>query len=70
MNRNPEKPILIVDDQDSWLVSLEVLLARRSKITNVVCCNNSLRVMSLLTNRSSAWFCSITACLDVQERNF
>ena len=51
MYRHPEKPILIVDDEESWLLSLEMLLARRSKINNVVSCSDSWRVMGLLKER-------------------
>lgn len=48
MDRHPEKPILIVDDEESWLVTIETLLARQSGIKNVVSCSNCRRVKDVL----------------------
>lgn len=48
---HPEKPILMVDDEESWLVSLETLLARHGQINNVVLCTDSSKVMGLLAER-------------------
>ena len=47
----PEKPILIVDDEEFWLVSLQMLLAKRGKISHVLTCSDSSQVMSMLAEQ-------------------
>ena len=47
---NPSKPILIVDDEMSWIVTLRTALKLLGKIANVVLCTESQTVPSLLTN--------------------
>jgi DNA-binding NtrC family response regulator len=47
----PEKPILMVDDEEFWLVGLEALLARHGNINNVIPCTDSTKVMELLAEQ-------------------
>lgn len=48
MELYPSKPILIVDDEVSWLTTFELLLRRKSKINNFVLCHDSWKVVGLL----------------------
>ncbi len=47
----PVHPILLIDDEESWLCSLELLLARHAGINNVICCSDSLQVMEILAHQ-------------------
>ncbi len=44
----PEQPVLIVDDEASWLKSLSLLLERSLDLTNIKTCQDSRQVMALL----------------------
>lgn len=44
----PELPVLLVDDEESWLVSMRILLLRKLGVNNVIFCTDSRKVSSLL----------------------
>ncbi len=44
----PPRPVLLVDDEESWLVSMRVLLLRKLGINNVISCNDSREVRTIL----------------------
>lgn len=44
----PELPVLLVDDEESWLVSMRMLLLRKLGVNNVIFCTDSRKVSSLL----------------------
>ena len=41
----PAYPVLVVDDEEDFLNSIQMTLKRKG-ITNVECCNKSMQVMS------------------------
>lgn len=47
----PVNPVLVVDDEESWLKSLSVLLKRKG-ISNVITCSASSEVMPILASRA------------------
>ena len=47
----PRKPILIVDDQKSWLRSLSLVLERKGGINNLLPCTDSRQVMEILAGQ-------------------
>lgn len=47
----PAKPILMIDDEESWLVSLEALLARHNRVNNTVTCTSGSEGMKLLAEQ-------------------
>ncbi len=47
----PELPILLVDDEENWLCSLELMLARQARINHVISCSDSSMVMDILANQ-------------------
>lgn len=51
LNLSPEQPILLVDDEESWICSLELMLARRSGMNNTVSCTDSSMVMDILARQ-------------------
>lgn len=44
----PLLPVLLVDDEESWLVSMRMLLLRKLGVNNVIFCTDSRKVSSLL----------------------
>lgn len=48
----PVNPVLLVDDDESWMKSLGLLLKRKAGISNVITCNVSSEVMSILNSRA------------------
>lgn len=44
----PELPVLLVDDEESWLMSMRMLLLRKLGVNNVIFCTDSRKVSSLL----------------------
>lgn len=47
----PELPVLLVDDEESWLVSMRMLLLRKLGVNNVIFCTDSRKVSSLLATQ-------------------
>lgn len=47
----PALPVLLVDDEESWLVSMRVLLLRKLGVNNVIFCTDSRKVSSLLAEQ-------------------
>jgi DNA-binding NtrC family response regulator len=47
----PRNPILLVDDEPSWLRSLSLTLERRAGLTNFLTCNDSREVLELVRSR-------------------
>lgn len=43
----PPRPVLLVDDEESWLVSMRMLLLRKLGINSVISCNDS-RVVRII----------------------
>ncbi len=61
VENNPSKPILIVDDEMSWIVTLRTALRLLGKITHIVSCTESQTVPSLLaTNEYSLVLLDLT----------
>ena len=50
----PEQPVLIVDDEASWLKSLSLLLERAFDLTHIKTCQDSRQVMALLEQKSAS----------------
>lgn len=48
----PVNPVLLVDDDESWLKSLSVLLKRKAGISNVITCSASSEVMPIINSRA------------------
>lgn len=48
----PVNPVLLVDDDESWLKSLSVLLKRKAGISNVITCSAPSEVMPILNSRA------------------
>lgn len=48
----PALPVLLVDDEESWLVSMRVLLLRKLGVNNVIFCTDSRKVSSLLAEQN------------------
>lgn len=44
----PPRPVLLVDDEESWLVSMRMLLLRKLGVNNVITCNDSRMVRTIL----------------------
>ncbi|WP_430735461.1 sigma-54-dependent transcriptional regulator [Halodesulfovibrio aestuarii] len=63
-NNYPRQPILLVDDEDSWLVSFKTTL-RSKGIGNVVTENDSSKLLALLDSRQ---FCAVA--IDLMMPNF
>lgn len=49
---SPMLPILLVDDEEVWLQSIKLLLNRRGGYNNVLVCNDSTKVLSLLDKQA------------------
>ncbi|MRR20479.1 response regulator [bacterium] len=47
----PPRPVLLVDDEESWLVSMRMLLKRKLGINNVVFCTDSREVSMILASQ-------------------
>ncbi|ANA41729.1 hypothetical protein A2G06_16435 (plasmid) [Geobacter anodireducens] len=47
----PARPVLLVDDEESWLVSMRMLLLRKLGINNVIFCTDSRMVSTLLASQ-------------------
>ncbi len=50
-NNYPAAPILHVDDEESWLISLGLALERSSGINHIISCNDSREVMNILSRQ-------------------
>lgn len=48
LNLYPELPILLVDDEESWLCTLELMLARQGGMNHTISCTDSSMVMDIL----------------------
>ncbi|GAB6082838.1 sigma-54 dependent transcriptional regulator [Desulfuromonas carbonis] len=48
----PALPVLMVDDEEAWLRSMALMLARNGGITNVLKCNDSRQVMEILARQA------------------
>jgi|GEM_PF-4406807 len=46
----PSRPVLLVDDEESWFVSMRMLLKRKLGINNVVFCMDSREVSMILAS--------------------
>lgn len=51
LNLYPELPILLVDDEESWICSLELMLARKGGMNHTVSCVDSSMVMNVLAKQ-------------------
>lgn len=51
LNKYPEEPILLVDDEQSWLTSLELMLARQGGLNNTISTTDSSEVMDILARQ-------------------
>ena len=49
-NKRPKHPVLIVDDEQSWIVSMKILLLRKLGINNTIACTDSRMVSSYLAS--------------------
>lgn len=50
-NLHPELPILLVDDEEGWLCSLELMLARQAGLNHTISCSDSCMVMDILARQ-------------------
>lgn len=50
INPFPARPVLLVDDEDSWLNSFSLKL-RSAGISNIITCNDSRRTMAIMAGR-------------------
>lgn len=48
MTKLPEKPILLVDDEQGWLSSMKAVLAYEAGFNNVIECSDSRKVLELM----------------------
>jgi DNA-binding NtrC family response regulator len=48
--KKPKHPVLIVDDEQSWIVSMKILLLRKLGINNTIACTDSRMVSSYLAS--------------------
>ena len=48
----PALPMLMVDDEEAWLRSMALMLARNGGITNVLKCSDSRQVMEILSRQA------------------
>ncbi len=51
LHRYPKLPILLVDDEESWITSLELMLARQAGLNNTLSCTDSTMVMDILARQ-------------------
>ena len=50
-NLYPALPVLLIDDEESWLCSLSLMLERLGGINNLISCGDSSEVMSILAQQ-------------------
>lgn len=48
----PTHPVLLVDDEESWLTSFSLLLRRKVGFTNILTCTDPTKVMSMLARQA------------------
>lgn len=47
----PDKPVLLVDDEEAWILSVRLLLLRKLGINNVLSCTDSRMVKEILISQ-------------------